>query len=293
MDALFDLLAPSRLTAVVDIGANPIDGDPPYRRMLAQGLCTLIGFEPQADALAKLNGRKGGNERYLGDAVGDGSEATLYRCREGGMSSLLEPDPERLALFNEFPGFGRIVETSRVRTRRLDDITEVPGFDLLKLDAQGSELKVIAGAAQKLAQAVVIQTEVSFIPLYRDQPPFGAVDLELRRRGFVPHALAELKLWPVAPTVINGDPRLPVNQVLEGDMVYVRDFAKAENMTGEQWKQLALIAHHCYGSIDLAARAILSAERLGAAPPRAGEQYLRLVASGALAPMAEIKSGGA
>jgi hypothetical protein len=36
-DPLFDLLQPARLTAVVDIGANPIDGDPPYKRMLAAG----------------------------------------------------------------------------------------------------------------------------------------------------------------------------------------------------------------------------------------------------------------
>jgi hypothetical protein len=32
---------PARLTAVVDVGANPIDGDPPYRAMLAAGLCTI------------------------------------------------------------------------------------------------------------------------------------------------------------------------------------------------------------------------------------------------------------
>jgi hypothetical protein len=141
---------------------------------------------------------------------------------------------------------------------------------------------VIAGAARTLAQAVAIQIEMSFLPLYREQPPFGAVDLELRRRGFVPHAFAALKLWPIAPTVINGDPRLPVNQLLEGDLVYVRDFTRPENMTGEQWKQLALIAHHCYGSIDLAARAVLSAEQIGAVRPRAGEQYLRLLQSRAV-----------
>jgi FkbM family methyltransferase len=279
MDAVFDLLAPQRLTAVVDIGANPIDGDPPYKAMLSQRLCTLVGFEPQTGALAELNRRRGPNERYLPDAVGDGSEATFYHCQEGGMSSLLEPDPERLALFNEFPGFGKVVRTARVRTRRLDDIAEVVELDFLKLDAQGSELNVIAGAARRLAQAVAVQIEISFVPLYRRQPPFGAVDLELRRHGFVPHALAALKLWPIAPTVINGDPRLPVNQLLEGDMIYVRDFTRPENMTGEQWKQLALIAHHCYGSIDLAARAMRSAEQVGAVRPRAGEQYLRLLQS--------------
>ena len=76
-DPLFELLHPDRLTAVVDIGANPIDGNPPYKRMLDEGLCTVIGFEPQAGALAELNRRKGPREQYLRTAVGDGEEHTL------------------------------------------------------------------------------------------------------------------------------------------------------------------------------------------------------------------------
>jgi hypothetical protein len=48
---LTQLLCPARLTEVVDIGANPIDGDPPYRTMLHQGLCRVTGFEPQPEAL--------------------------------------------------------------------------------------------------------------------------------------------------------------------------------------------------------------------------------------------------
>jgi hypothetical protein len=33
-ELLNQLLGPARLTAIVDIGANPIDGDPPYLEML-------------------------------------------------------------------------------------------------------------------------------------------------------------------------------------------------------------------------------------------------------------------
>ena len=49
-DLVVDLLKPARLTAVVDIGANPIDGEPPYKPMLQNRLCRLTGFEPQDDA---------------------------------------------------------------------------------------------------------------------------------------------------------------------------------------------------------------------------------------------------
>ena len=41
-DELFLLLSPDRLTAVVDVGANPIDGAPPYQPMLDRKLCTVV-----------------------------------------------------------------------------------------------------------------------------------------------------------------------------------------------------------------------------------------------------------
>ena len=36
-----------------------------------------------------------------------------------------------------------------------------------------------------------------------------------------------------------------MNQMLEADIVYVRDFSQASSMSVEQLKHLALIAHHC------------------------------------------------
>ena len=56
---------------------NPIDGDPPYKKMLQSGLCTVTGFEPQTDALAELHRRKGPFETYLPNAVGDGQTHRL------------------------------------------------------------------------------------------------------------------------------------------------------------------------------------------------------------------------
>ena len=272
-DPISELLRPERLTAVLDIGANPIDGDPPYKRMLAAGLCTVTGFEPQTEALAELQRRKGPNERYFPDAIGDGTEQTFHVCHAPGMSSVLEPDTSRLALFNLFPTFGKVEKTLKLATRRLDEVAELGPVDFLKIDIQGAELTVIRHGRRALAEAVVIHTEVSFVPLYRGQPGFGELDVELRKLGFIPHSFAGLKLWPLAPTVINNDPRRAVRQVLEADMVYVRDFTDPGSMTGEQWKQLALIAHHCYGSVDLAYRAITAASEIGACPPDTADQY--------------------
>jgi FkbM family methyltransferase len=270
---LRELLAPQRLTEVVDIGANPIDGEPPYRPMLRAGLCRVTGFEPQEAALRELLRRKGANETYLPHAVGDGAAGTLRVCHASGMTSLFEPDRRVLALFAGFEQYGEVSARLPVQTRKLDDIAEVRRLDFLKIDVQGAELAVFRGARARLARAVAIQTEVSFIPLYEGQPAFGEIDVELRAQGFVPHTTAAVKMWPIAPYAAAADPRRPLNQLLEMDLVYVRDFAHAERMDDEQLKHLALVAHHCYQSYDLALHCVAQLEKRGAVAKDAARRY--------------------
>ena len=274
MDLLTEILAPLRPTAIVDVGANPIDGDPPYKAMLAAGLCTVTGFEPQVAALARLQQAKGPHERYLPYALADGTERTLHICQLEGMTSLLVPDPAHLALFNLFPIWGTVKERIPVTTRRLDDIAEITQLDFLKMDVQGAEREVLAHGRAKLADTVVVQTEVSFVSLYHDQPSFGEMDLVLRELGFLPHSLIGTKIWPLTPMVVGDQPNRGIRQLLETDMVYVRDFSRPENMGVEQWKHLALVAHHCYGSYDLALKAVISLMKLGVLPEDASKRYL-------------------
>lgn len=274
MDPLTQILTPARPTAIVDVGANPVDGAPPYKRMLAAGLCDVIGFEPQAEALDRLKAKAGPRERYLPYALGDGTTRTLHLCALEGMTSLRVPDPAHLALFNLFPTWGEVKSTLPVTTHRLDDIAEIAHMDFLKMDIQGSERDVLTHGRAKLAQTVAVQTEMSFISLYEGQPTFGEMDVMMRELGFLPHCFAEMKVWPLAPTIVSGQPNKGLRQLLEADLVYVRDFTKPENMAAEQWKHLALIAHHCYGSVDLAARCLNMLAALGAVPADAGEIYL-------------------
>jgi hypothetical protein len=100
------------------------------------------------------------------------------------------------------------------------------------------------------------------------------MDTLMRELGFLPHCFAEMKVWPLAPTIVSGQPNKGLRQLLEADLVYVRDFTRAQNMGAEQWKHLALIAHHCYGSVDLAARCLNMLAELGVLPRDASERYL-------------------
>lgn len=274
--AFRDLLGPSRVTEVVDVGANPIDGEPPYTPMLAAGLCRVTGFEPQPAALRELQSRQGASERYLPYAVGDGGQHTLNLCRSSGMTSMFEPDPDTLSLFEALAPHGEVIERIPLRTHRLDDIAEIEHLDFMKVDIQGGELAVVQSGRDKLAEAVVIQTEVSFVKLYLKQPGLGDIDVELREQGFIPHGVADVKYWPIGSYRVNEDPRWGLNQLLEADIVYVRDFTRPDAMTDEQLKHLALVAHHCYGSYDLALRCVLLLEQRGSLEPGAQQRYLSL-----------------
>lgn len=275
-DGLSALLHPARLTEVIDIGANPIDGDPPYKGMMLQKLCRVTGFDPHPAAIAELAKRKSSQETYLPYAVGDGGDHVLNICRGIGFASLLQPDAKTLTHFPNFSELGRVIEQLPLQTRRLDDIAEISDIDLLKIDIQGGELSVFRNGRNKLAKAVAIQTEASFVPLYENQPVFGDIDLELRGLGFIPHAFTAINKRMIAP-MLGPDPAAAINQLVETDVVYVRNFINAEAMDSEQLKHLALIAHHCYGSFDLALNCIHHLAARGAIPPDGKNRYVSLL----------------
>lgn len=275
--ALVDLLSPERLTEIVDVGANPIDGVLPYAPMLAAGLCRVTGFEPQASALLELQRGKGPHERYLPYAVGDGRPHVLNVCRASGMTSLYRPDPVMLKLFGELKSLGEVVDQVPLQTWKIDSIPEIHIMDFLKMDVQGSEFAILEGGRSKLSQTVTVQTEISFVPLYEDQPVFGEIDLELRSQCFIPHCFASIKCWPISPALVDNDPRRPLHQLLEADIVYVRDFSRSDLMSDEQLKQLALIVHFCYRSYDLALRCVMLLEQRQALQAGAQQRYLLLL----------------
>jgi FkbM family methyltransferase len=274
---LTDLLSPQRLTEVVDVGANPIDGEPPYAPMLAARLCRVTGFEPQEAALLELQQKKGPGERYLPYAVGDGGARTLNICRASGMTSLLEPDQATLGLFDALRPLGEVIDRITLQTRKLDDISEIQHLDFLKIDIQGGELEVFQCGKVRLSEAVAIQTEISFVTLYKNQPSLGDIDLELRSQGFMPHCFAAVKHWPISPCVVDNNPRQALNQLLEADIVYVRDFSRPESMRDEQLKHLALIAHYCYKSFDLALRCVMLLEQRHVLAAGAQQRYSEIV----------------
>ncbi|MBX9702046.1 MAG: FkbM family methyltransferase, partial [Acetobacteraceae bacterium] len=219
---------------IADIGANPIDGDPPYAALLRAGAAEVVGFEPNRAALAVLEARRGPHECYLPHAIGDGAPHVLHICQAPGMTSLLEPDPAVLGLFHGFPDWGRVLATEAIETRRLDDVPEAAGADMIKLDIQGAELMVLRHATARLAEAVVVQAEVEFLPLYRGQPLFSEVEIFLRGQGFRLHRFLPLVSRALRPVLVNNDPYAGLSQLVWTDAVFLRDPARPDLFTDRQ-----------------------------------------------------------
>ncbi len=261
-----DLLATldDAVVAVVDVGAAPLgqDGDhsdEPYAALLRAGRARVVAFEPDAAALARLAALHGaaGTHRFRGDVVGDGRPATFHRTAWSPTSSLFEPDR---ALLDRWQLLGEVVQEaarSTVPTVRLDDVIEAGSMDLLKIDVQGGELKVFDGARERLAECLVVWTEVEFVPLYRGQPLFADIDTRLREHGLQFFCFAGLSSRQLASWPAQGMARAQRHQQLWGDAVYVPAPERIAALGGGAAARLALIAHHVLGAWDLCHAALL------------------------------------
>jgi FkbM family methyltransferase len=259
--SIYELFDDIPFIEVVDIGASPIDGEPPYNCLLPLNRGRVIGFEPNPEQYRLLEKKQSKRRRFLPYAVGDGAEHTLHICASPGMCSLLEPDMEILNSIQGFGEWGTVIGKERVATRRLDDIEEINQIDYLKMDVQGSELTILKNAQKYLKQILVIQLEVNFIPFYKEQPLFAELDQVLRSAGFYLHRFTPLISRAFKPLIVNNDVYAGLSQLLWTDAIFVRKFTEFSQLTTSQLLKIAAIAHEMYQSYDLSLLALQSIDR--------------------------------
>ena len=259
----------------MDVGASAIAEVPMYKLLLDKQLAHLNAFDGDERQAEQIKIAYPQNSSVYNDFLFDGTEQTVYIASPAsGMTSLLKPRSEALEFFNGFDKFGIVERTERIVTKRLDDVHGLPSIDLLKMDVQGAELTVLQNGTQKLANCLAVQLEVSYICLYENQPTFGDVDVWMRSQGYVPHCFLDVKRWSISPTIFNGNFRFPGNQLLESDIIYIRDPLRLEALSDIQIKKLSILSHYCFKSIDLCVFLLRELERRGAVYPNTHQQYL-------------------
>lgn len=171
---------------VLDIGANTGQYGVTMRRLGYRG--RMVSFEPMNAAFARLAQTLAADPAWQARPHGLGdqhAEMTLNISENSISSSMLEMLPAHV---EAAPG-SRYVANQTVRVVPLDDLFPELRGDArsiwMKLDVQGFEDRVLRGARESLGSVDVVQMELSFVPLYRDQQTFLATCRMLEECGFI------------------------------------------------------------------------------------------------------------
>jgi FkbM family methyltransferase len=210
---LVETLKQRDVNTVVDVGAN--EGGFATDLFDAGYTGQIISFEPLPDAWGALNRRAAryGSRWTIGPrvALSDQAGNAKFHVAGNSQSSSLLP---MMSGHEEADPTSRIVSTITVETARLDSLLEplgVSGPAFLKIDVQGAESLVLAGAPNSLRDRIVgVQMEMSLATLYEGQARADDLTQVLAAAGF--------RLWDIIP--VFRDPR--TFQLLQYDGVFYR-----------------------------------------------------------------------
>jgi FkbM family methyltransferase len=166
------LLQSTATDLVLDVGANTGQFvDELRRHQHYRG--RVVSFEPLANAFASLAQAARGDSLWEVQPIGLGDfcgSAQLQVAGNSRSSSILAMLPQHLAAAPE----SRCIDVQRIEVRTLDSMFAQVMRDArhiwLKIDTQGYEHHVLAGARASLALIEVVQIEMSLVPLYADSP---------------------------------------------------------------------------------------------------------------------------
>jgi len=173
---------------IFDVGAFDGAYAEEYRRLFPKA--RIYSFEPNPDQAAVLAGKfpEGGAVTVAAAAVGAAAGTAVFHLNDFAQTNSLLPTAAAVAE----AGIAVQMETRRrveVPVVSLDGFCRERGIaeiDFLKIDVQGAEKGVLAGAAGLLAAGAVgaVQAEISFASYYEGQTEFHEVGALLGAAGY-------------------------------------------------------------------------------------------------------------
>ncbi|NJK34341.1 MAG: FkbM family methyltransferase [Oscillatoriales cyanobacterium SM2_2_1] len=201
-------------------------------RLLGDRL-TIIGFDADPDACDAANRemsqrQEPWHEQHLPYVLGASQEErTLYVAKELACTSLLPPNEGYLQRFEQLHDAMALDFEIPVQTATLDQVwlhEKLPTLDFLITDVQGADLEILQGAEKILDQALLVQSEVLFAPLYIGQAYFSDTEQWLRSRRFNFHSLTAFGRPRRRFTAdVSPSNRVSKEQILWGDALFCRD----------------------------------------------------------------------
>ena len=146
-----------------------------------------IGFESDEVEARRLNEKRNANfksflviPKFIGTKA-EKIDFNIYKMK--GESSKLEPNPS----FQEYFGdFFEISDTVRIDSENLDYVLELNMItpDIIKLDTQGTEFDILNSSPRSLESSLLIESEIEFVQMYKNQKLFYEICSLLYESGF-------------------------------------------------------------------------------------------------------------
>lgn len=169
--SLVNVLNYYQIGLVLDVGANVGQFGQEIRAEGYQG--EIHSFEPVQSTFEQLEAASAQDPKWY-----------VHHCALGASSGKREINvmgSSDLCSFNEPSAFGKeryknlqVAATEEVTLSTVAEFLEAQGLGgrkfLLKMDTQGHDLEVLAGAKNVISQVVAMQSEISFKPLYSGMP---------------------------------------------------------------------------------------------------------------------------
>lgn len=169
----------------------------------------IYSFEPDPESFAILENHQFDNNFCFNVAVSNYSgELRFYRNEISHTNSLFKVNYESKdsirineeKLKESTCYFDKINQPIEVNAIRLDDFVEqhdIESIDLLKIDVQGAEVRVLEGGERALKKTKTIILEASFYDFYENRTSFYDIEKILLPLGFRMFAIMELSQNPM------------------------------------------------------------------------------------------------
>ena len=179
-----------KIDTLLDVGAN---AGQYAKQMRELGYAKrIISFEPVQEAFQQLSKAAKHDGSWIVNqyALGDKEETVTINVSQNSFSSsILNILPEHV---QSAPSSAFIAQ-QETRIKKLDTVfdsfTTGSNNIMLKIDVQGFEKKVLAGAEDSLQKIKIIQLEMSLVPLYQNEWLFHEVLEYLTQKGFQLYSL--------------------------------------------------------------------------------------------------------
>lgn len=206
MPRVVDLLTHHRIEAFFDIGGNTGQTGTHLRRWGYTG--RIISFEPVRGTFSELAKAASGDRLWdvVNVGIGDRDGTALINVSQRSDYSSLRAALPILGAFDEQSAY---VAQEEITLRRLDSVFDEHrgGAErvFVKVDTQGYEREVLAGASGVLDRIQGVQLELSLVPMYEGEATFLEVANLLERSGFTIALVEPVSYDPASSSLLQVD----------------------------------------------------------------------------------------